>query len=170
MKEFEKISIRGRMAYLLCMLEKLLLYYGCKKDEWSWVMKKFWNYTSVQYFDDWIYEISEYMPENIKSDEFEEFEEITFDEYIRLKKLYENLPEDISNMMNIIFEFASTVAYTRFLDNNPSTIKRLEKGMEILQKNKIDIVDYRQFEKYRFTEEEGWGKQFDGGELSMFFE
>lgn len=43
MKTLKDISIRGRMAYLICLFENLLLYYNCNKEEGHLLFSK--NYS-----------------------------------------------------------------------------------------------------------------------------
>ncbi len=62
------ISIRGRMAYLICSFERLLIHTGINIEEWEMVLDKLWAYTSVDYIDDWMYELAEYMPNCILED------------------------------------------------------------------------------------------------------
>ena len=61
MEELKNISIRGRMAYLISSFENVLLHYNCNKEEWRWLLEKLWSYTKIQYIDDWMYELAEYM-------------------------------------------------------------------------------------------------------------
>ena len=93
-EQLKNISIRGRMAYLLCSFENLLLYYHCDKDEWKPVLEKLWAYTKMEYLDDWMYEIAEYLPNSILEDTMEDAEYITEIEFHTLHKLY-FLGEDI---------------------------------------------------------------------------
>lgn len=59
MQVLKNISIRGRMAY-----------------------------TKIQYLDDWMYEVAEYMPDSILEDAMEDAEYITEKEFRYLYKLY----------------------------------------------------------------------------------
>ena len=68
MEELKNISIRGRMAYLIRSFENVLLHYNCNKEEWRWLLEKLWSYTKIQYIDDWMYELAEYMPNSILED------------------------------------------------------------------------------------------------------
>lgn len=95
MEIIKSISIRGRMAYLLCSFEELLLYYGCNKDEWRLILEKLWKYTNIKYLDDWMYEIAEYMPESILNDTMEDAEYITKDEFEYLYKIYNKCNQEI---------------------------------------------------------------------------
>lgn len=63
-------------------------------------IKKIWSYTKVQYLDDRMYELAEYMPNSI----LEDAEYITEKEFKHLYKLYSNSNQEILLFLKIIFE------------------------------------------------------------------
>lgn len=168
MEVLRNISIRGRMAYLICLFEKLLLYYNCDKDEWRWVLEKLWTYTNIQYLDDWMYELAEYMPNSILEDTMDDAEYITKKEFEYLYKLYSKSEQEILVFLNIIFECGACELYSKLYDYSPDTLKWLEQAMDILNKNNIDLVDIKPFERYSFSECDGWGICFENRQLSKF--
>ena len=103
MEELKNISIRGRMAYLISSFENVLLHYNCNKEEWRWLLEKLWSYTKIQYIDDWMYELAEYMPNSILEDTMEDAEYIT-EEFKYLHRLYSNSNQEIHLFLKIIFE------------------------------------------------------------------
>lgn len=125
MCEFKSISIRGRMAYLLCSFKMLLKYYNCNCDDWKIILEKLWKFTSVEYFDDWIYEIVEYLPNSILEDGLEDVEYISEEEFAFCKQLYANSADDIKDMIQIIFELGSCEVYGRIADNSNNTLEKL---------------------------------------------
>lgn len=169
MEEFTEISLRGRMAYVLCLFERLLIYYNCKKEDWSWILEKFWKYTYIKYFDDWFYEVAEFLPENILEDKPEDFEYITENEYMILKKLYCKNPIEINQMMSLIFDLGTMESYSTLLNNSPNTLLIIQEAIDILQIKGIEPVSSEHFRQYQYSECNGWGKKFDGRKLSEFF-
>ena len=168
MEELKKISIRGRMAYILCMFEQLLLYYKCKKKDWCWIMKQLWKFTSIEYIDDWVYEVAEILPNSILYDGTEDLEYITVNQFYELKKIYINNPEDINKMMMLIFELGTMEIYTTIMGYSSGTILKLNEAERILKKNGIKPIGITDFDKYHFDEEGGWGIRFEGDLLSEF--
>lgn len=168
MEEFKRISIRGRMAYLLCLFEKLLIRFGCKYEEWNWIMDKLWQFTEVEYVDDWMYEIAELLPECILEDQPEAFEYLSKEEYNKLKHIYSNINDEINRMMIIIFELGTVEIYSKVLDYSPDTLEKLQEAFEIMKDNKIELIEIKPFKQYPFVEGDGWGECFSGKELSMF--
>ena len=168
MQEFQKISIRGRMAYILCLFERLLVYYKCTKEEWNWILEKLWEFTNIEYVDDWMYEIAEILPNSVMNDEPDELEFLTEEEFYRLKKIYVNNSEYINKMMEIVFELGTVEIYSRIVDYSPSTLSKLQEGISILQNLGIQRISVERFKQYHYEEANGWGRKFDGKELSIF--
>lgn len=168
MDKFKDVSIRARVAYLICSFERLLLHYNCKKEEWRGVLEKLWTFTTVEYLDDWLYELAEYMPNSILEDTMEDAEYITEDEFNGLYDLYSKTNQEILLFMEIIFKCGKCELYTKIYDYSPDTLKMIEEGIRILNACKIDLVDVNAFEKYSFDESDGWGECFEGKEFSVF--
>lgn len=168
MEVLKNISIRGRMAYLICLFENLLLYYNCNKEEWKWILEKLWSYTKVQYLDDWLYELAEYMPNSILEDTIEDAEYITEKEFKYLYKLYSNSNQEILLFLKIIFECGTCELYSKLYDYSSNTLKKIELAIDIMKKNNIDLVDIKLFERYSFNECDGWGNCFENTQLSKF--
>ncbi len=168
MQEFKTISIRGRMAYILCLFENLLIYYDCDKKDWDFVLKKLWEFTSIEYVDDWMYEVSEIMPNSVLNDGVDGLEFINENEFYKLKELYINISNDIKKMLMIIFELGTIEIYSNVTDYSPRTIEKLQEAMGILKNKNIELVDVEKFKKYNYKYKQGWGKCFYGKELSLF--
>ena len=166
--ELKNISIRGRMAYLLCSFENLLLYYDCDKDEWKPVLEKLWAYTKMEYLDDWMYEIAEYLPNSILEDTMEDAEYITEIEIHTLYKLYNKTSQEIQSFLSIIYECGTHELYGRLCDNSPDTLKLVEEARNILKTQNINLLDFSDFKKYTYQECGGWGTCFEGSLLSKF--
>lgn len=168
MKEFENISIRGRMAYLLCLFERTLTFYKYEKDDWNWILDKLWQYTSIQYIDDWMYEIAEYLPENILEDEEYSFEYITKEEYQRLYRIYKKTNEVVRQLMTLIFEVGTMELYSRLMNHSYNTLNKMQEITNILNENEIHTIDTTLFKKYEYSVNNGWGECFNGKQLSIY--
>lgn len=168
MENFKSISIRGRMAYLICSFEQLLLYHNCEKEKWVNILQKLWSYTNVQYLDDWLYELAEYMPNSILEDTSEDAEYITEDEFNHLYRLYSKTSQDILLFLEIIFKCGSCELYSKLYDESPRTLMKVKEGMDILNMNGITLVDVNLFVRFSFDTCDGWGECFEGKDLSVF--
>lgn len=167
MEYLKAISIRGRMAYVICLFERVLIHYNYDKQEWVKVLEKLWEYTYVEYLDDWMYEFAEYLPDSILEDTLEDFEFITSEEYKCLHKLYSESCRDVHRFIKLIFELGSIDLYSRLVDNSPNSLKKIEEAVELLKANGIDNISIEPFRQYSFKERNGWGEKFDGRSLSI---
>ena len=156
------------MAYLISSFENVLLHYNCNKEEWRWLLEKLWSYTKIQYIDDWMYELAEYMPNSILEDAVEDAEYITEEEFKYLHRLYSNSNQEIHLFLNIIFECGTCELYSKLCDHSINTLKKIEQAVDIMKKNNVDLVDIKPFEKYSFNECRGWGNCFENNKLSKF--
>lgn len=161
------VSIRGRMAYLICSFEELLQYYKCRKEEWGWILEKLWSYTKIQYLDDWMYELAEYMPNSILEDtSLEDAEYITENRFNGLHKLYNNANKEILHFIMLIYECGTCELYSKLCGRSAGTLEKVAKAIDILERHKIDVIDITPFKIYSFDECDGWGSRFEGKTLS----
>lgn len=168
MEKLKYVSIRGRVAYLICLFERLLLYYKCGKEEWCLVLEKLWKYTNTQYLDDWMYELAEYMPDSILEDTLEGAEYISESEYEYLYTVYSKASHEILCFLKSIFECGTCELYSRLDDYSPSTLSIIEEARNLLKVNGIEVIDTKTFEKYSFDQYSDWGNCFEGKELSIY--
>ena len=50
---FYRVSVRGRVAYLILCLEESLLFYKQDITAWDWILRKMWSFTD-HLEDDWV--------------------------------------------------------------------------------------------------------------------
>lgn len=168
MEQFKDISIRGRVAYLICSYEKLLLYFNYDKNDWTSLLEKLWSYTSIQYIDEWMYELAEYMPNSILNDTFDGCEYIVEDDFYRLRDLYRQTNNDVLHFLDLIYQCATLEIYSKICDYSPLTIDIIQVAEDILVNNNISLVDVHSFRTYSFRYCNGWGEPFNGKQLSLF--
>jgi len=167
MDHLKDISIRGRIAYLICSFERLLLHYNCNQEEWRIVLEKLWAYTSIECIDDWMYEVAEYMPNSILEDTMDDAEYITENEFKYLYDLYSKTIPNINSFLKIIFECGTCEIYSKLSNSSPSTLRKVDEAINILRVNAITLVEITPFEKYKYSECDGWGRCFNGNDLSI---
>lgn len=85
-----------------------------------------------------------------------------------LKTLYQKNCTDINLMMNIIFDMGTSELYSRLENNSPYTLMKLQEAIKIVVKNNILLICPGIFEEYSFSQENGWGKCFNGKKWSLF--
>lgn len=160
MKELiEKISLRARVAFIIMCIENAL-----RREKsfvkWNKILEIFWSQTSMQFVDEWLYEISKVMPESILEDEYEENDIINLSEYSEFKRLYKNTPKHIFELMEFAFECGTSDLYGAVQNNSDQTIRSVLKCIEIMNEKNIELPNIELLKKYSFTENGGWGNQF----------
>ena len=165
---FKDISIRGRVAYCISCFENVLLYYGCDKEKWKFVLEQLWSFMNVEYVDDWFYQTAEILPECILEDKYDEdpYEFIDKRMFYELYQLYDSSCEVIKKIIRLIFELGSRELYGRIQGYSESTIEILEKVIQLCKKESIQLPDIADYKKYSFSVKNGWGEKFEGRKLS----
>lgn len=160
MKELiEKISLRARVAFIVLCIENALRNEN-KLVKWEKVLEIFWSQTSMQFVDEWLYEISRVMPESILEDEYEENETISVNEFSELKILYSNTPKYIFELMELAFECGTIDLYGAVENDSDKTILSVLKSIEIMKERNIELPNIELLKKYNISEKGGWGNQF----------
>lgn len=165
-EKFKNISIKGRVAYGISCLERALICYSCTLKNWEWVLEKIWEFTSIEYLDDWFYEMAEFLPDSLLEDnEYipEEFEYITEKQFYILLELYQKESNQVINQIfNLIFEMGTFDLYSRLENYSPNTLICLEKINNIMVLNNIELPSVANFIRYSYYENKGWGNSFEG--------
>ncbi len=160
MEFFINITIRGRMAYLMCSLKKLIIFYGYTVEDLMLLLETMWEITTSDSVDDCMYKICEYIPYCViydSVDNLDDAEYITVEEFLYCKKLYNDIPNEIIEMCDIIYHLGETELYTAIRDNSPKTLKILNEGLEILRRNNIEFLDTEPFKIFKICDNDVWG-------------
>jgi hypothetical protein len=159
-----KISLRARVAFIILCIENALR----SEDtlvKWNKVLELFWSQTSMQFVDEWLYEISKVMPESILEDDYEENETISFAEYSKIKSIYKSTPKYIFELMEFAFECGTIDLYGAVEENSNKTIQSVLKCIEIMKEKNIELPKIELLEKFSISENGGWGNQFTREEI-----
>jgi hypothetical protein len=170
-KNLINISMTGRIAYAIQCTEKYLLA-KYPNIEWSELAKEMWAVTSEP-FDKWSYSFSEIIPEYLyefgetyRKDKYEYISEKDFNYWT---KLFNNVKSDenINNLLMTINDITMVYAYTSIPKEGKESIKLIENIEQILISNNIDLPNYKTFEFSDFSQNNGWGENFDGTKYSL---
>lgn len=170
-EKFKNTSVKARVAYGICCLEKTLIHYNCTLEKWKWVLEKLWKYTSIEYLDDWYYEMAEFLPDSfLEGDQYnpEEFEYITEEQFYILLEIYTTESNQvISQIFRLVFEMGTIDMYSKLENFAPNSLNCLEKINSIMYQNGIELPSITNQNKYSFRDNNGWGKSFEGKEESI---
>lgn len=175
-KRFEKVSMNGRMAYVIMCVESYLV--GKYPDrDWTPVSKRMWKAT-CENWGDWVEEYSTIIPDVIlqydKYDKEALEEYLTRKEYNALKVLYsgitdgneENPSDEVNYMLNRPFEMAMVYEGTSIGDGKES-LEIISAVETVLSRNEITPPDDAKVQFSSIEERNGWGNDFDGEYLSI---
>ncbi|MES2776855.1 MAG: hypothetical protein V4722_21945 [Bacteroidota bacterium] len=165
--EFRNVSIRGRMAFGIICFENALKHFDYDVEDWQMILRELWSFTEIEYIDEWLYSFAEYKASSILEDlSFSEkgFEKLTRSEYGILKKLYFNSDNLIQELTDLLFWLGTVEMYGQIVDNSPKTLEELQKIMNVMATNGIQLPQGSLFLKFSFTED-GWGKGFTREEV-----
>lgn len=168
-KDLENISLRGRVAFGIRCFENVLLELHYNVEEWKIVLEYLWEFTSIEYLDDWSGIIAEIIPDNLL--EFRTYEEHDF-EYLDEKtfkylyNLYQNNDEKIDVLITSIYNIGTSHAYSVIEGYGQESLYELEILINYMTRNGISLPNIKDFEQFLILENKGWGKRFDGKNVS----
>lgn len=167
---FKKISLNGRVAYAIRCLENTILTLNYDVNKWKIVLEYLWEFTSIQYLDDWSGMIAEIIPDNLlefKTYEEHDFEYLDEKNFEYLYSLYKNIDEKIDFIMTSIYNIGTSHAYSVIVEYGQKSLDELEKLIIYMIQNNIQLPDIKLFETFSIEENEGWGNKFDGRNISI---
>ncbi|MDD7298666.1 MULTISPECIES: hypothetical protein [Fibrobacter] len=112
----------------------------------------------------------EYIPKYLfefESFEASNFEYIDKETYTNLKKLYKNVDDSLNKILLAIRNIEEEYAYSSIPGYGTASLEYIDEILAILKNNKIQPPDPQLVAFSNFSEEDGWGKAFDGTKLSM---
>lgn len=166
---FKKISLNGRVAYGISCFENTLIDLNYDVNEWKVVLEFLWQFTSIQYLDDWSGMVSEIIPENLlefKTYAEHDFEYLDEKNFKYLYNLYKSSDEKIDFVMTSIYNIGTSHAYSIIVEHGQKSLNELEKLIIYMTQNNIQLPDVKAFEEFSIEENKGWGNKFDGRNIS----
>ena len=163
MEDLYNLSIRARVAYGTMCLEALLSKLGYELEEWDFILRRLWEYTSIKYLDDWHDMMAEYIPSSILDCPFEEGDYIKKEEYDFLSKLY-RVKRELCEVIELIFYVGTIELYSKVIKVGES-MKHLEKIISIMNNNEMPLPEIGKLKDYSFSNKQGWGEIFEREEI-----
>lgn len=152
--DFKHISIRGRLAFGMICLEKLVQTRNADHPLLHTVVfPKIWEFTSSPDLSEWEQMINLVDPSTVLYDDVDP----------DLKSLYQKLPEDIVDTISNVIEIGAGNIYGGTGEYSPYTLKPLHAVIHTLMKLQLPLPDMAPFEKSGFHEDGGWGAEHPRG-------
>ena len=168
-KDFENISMNGRLAYQLMCVERYLVSKYPNKD-FTKLMELLWQVTNGMYWDTF----SGYLIEFNKSCffEFDTYEEqewlyVTKEQYELFKNLISELDDNDESILETLKDQAEVYAYTVVPKNTKESIDIVFDTIKFLKQEKIKLPVIKLVEFSTIDQRNGWGDHFDGTKLSI---
>jgi hypothetical protein len=146
--DFNDISIRGRLAFGMTCLEKLVS--NLNSDHpllQTIVFPKIWEFTSTDDLGAWEQKINDVDPVCVLDAKADS----------DLKKLYNKLSKDIVSTITDVIEIGTANIYGSTGVNSPMTLEPLNSVINTMTKLKVPLPDIKTFKKSNFSEFHGWG-------------
>lgn len=160
-KDFNSISLRGRVAYGITCLSKYLAFKYPSTD-FSLLLDMACCITEdSNYIDESVMAFTEAIPEYLyEFDNFidAEFEYLSEDKYNSLIKLVPSGDEDLNIIMHSIRNIVWEYCYVEMEAGAPASNKHIMKIIAILQNHSLEIPCLEKYTKYTFDENDGWGR------------
>lgn len=162
MNNFEKISIIGRVAYIIASLETYLEKED-DKNKWATLFDALWSFPNYRgCIDDYAYKIIECTPESVldEREDFSTFEYFNEVEMEYFKKIYmeSKYTKEIEYFLQQINEILAFNLYTTVNPPEEYSLKIISETYmrirELLRENTPLISD---FEKYSIYDNSCWG-------------
>lgn len=165
---FKLFPVFSRIAYSIRCLEKTLLFYKYSINKWDWILEKLWEFSTSEWFDEWCYEITCYLPNIILEEKYssDSYEYITEEQYKRLYLTYSEINETVIKMFELVYEISEAEMYSRIINFSPSTLIVLEKIVDLMNENDIELPPFADLTKFSLSINNGWGERI-GKEYSL---
>lgn len=167
--DFKKISLNGRVSYGISCFENTLVHLNYNVSDWKMILEYLWEFTSIEYLDDWSGIVSEIIPENLlefKTYEEHDFEYLDENNFKYLYRLYQNIDEKIDFVMTAIYNIGCAHAYSGIVGCGEESLEELGILIDYMIKSNIPLPDIGPFIRFSITENKGWGNKFDGKSIS----
>lgn len=192
-KNFEKISIRGRVAFGICCLENAMEKYKVSGQGWNLLLENLWSFTSLPsifvpidsggiefVLERWFYNVAIRARFIIETEyslaktnpSYDMIDEKSYN-LIR-KDLIDQSNEVLIKINSFILEIGFCELWAGLDKTSPNTLKCLQKLIDFVNTKSIPLPDMEPFKQYEYNpkgiddDSRGWGYTFDGRQYSKF--
>ena len=167
--EFADVSIRGRLAFGVCCLIKVIENRNQFKDEWTLVIERLWSFTESYMFNEWLDIAVDITPYALMDDEMldpKEFVTLSKSQFDSLRSLYAYQNQSVLKIVDDIYDVGSTEVYGGVELDSPTTLNLLLEIFREMDELKVTYPDTSFFKKFRFKD--GFGDRFTKEDRSEF--
>lgn len=162
--KLKQISIRGRYALGLIILDTLLVRHHIDDELMYEIFNNLKEFLSTSALDLWEDKIKEYDPDSIldnhPQNKFEEYDYLSVDKLQKLQKYYIGIPNEINDAISDLVEIGLGNLYGGTMDYSPytlePTLEMLSKYGSLVEVELAGILD-KLIIMSPFSENNGWG-------------
>ncbi len=167
--KIKKLSIRGRVAYVIMCFEKYVtLKYPA--TDWTRVDDMMWKICDgSDYIDNSAYKYMEIIPEFLyEFDDYvkADFDYLSEDDFNYFRTVIPKDDKSLNTIMHNVYYITMEYAYTGIPKEAPKTLPYIDEVNEIMESNGIELPNIDLL-KDLVDEEHWWGDVFDGRYLSI---
>lgn len=165
--ELKSISIRGRLAFCLKCLENAFLQEGKTGVESNFILGNLWEFTSSNALDDWEPKIDEITPVCLLDGKFDisEFYIIDHEMVVRLRNFYLSNPEYLNELIDYSISVGVNNIYGNTNEYSSLTLEPTLKVIELCEINNVTIPPIKNFVRFSYNIDNGWGRTFDRNDV-----
>ncbi len=160
-EQLKLVSIRGRMAYGIACLKQVLKQTNNNQPILHLLLDRLTEFVEKDRLDLWEQRIGEVVPYAILDTHpdniFENYKTISVEEVLKLKTLYESMPNAITDLIDDVVNIGESNLYggvDQYSQNTLDAILAVLEKMKNLALNPPDIMPYL---SSPFSENGGWG-------------
>lgn len=165
---FYRVSVRGRVAYLILCLEESLLFYKQDITAWDWILRKMWSFTDHledDWVDSWLDSAVELLPSIVLTNK--ESESVS-QEKSNIRILYTQagttmivINAILENTFKMVSEWSTTMTA-----HEPDVLWRIDEVEETMQAFGVPLPSEKRVQLLLGQINSSLGKPFDGLQLS----
>ena len=167
LNQISVLSIRARVAFSALCLENSILYKKYNIEDYSIVLSALWEYTSIEYIDDWQDIFVDVIPsviEGANNYEDDDFFMLNRRYFFYLKSLYKESDQVILYIIEKTFYVGTIDLYGAIENNSPESLSIVSDIIDLLVANNVPLPNLEPLLKFTLGPN-GWGEKFERSEL-----
>ena len=167
LNQISVLSIRARVAFSALCLENSILYKKYNIEDYSIVLSALWEYTSIEYIDDWQDIFVDVIPsviEGANNYEDDDFFMLNRRDFFYLKSLYKESDQVILYIIEKTFYVGTIDLYGAIENNSPESLSIVSDIIDLLVANNVPLPNLEPLLKFTLGPN-GWGEKFERSEL-----
>lgn len=159
---FQKVSIRGRLAYAVCTCRNAAKALDIKSSLLDDILYHIAQFCNSKELDVWEEIINYYTPCCILDDrvEFDDWKFMTKEDALKLQQFYLSVPEYFSDMLDATIEVGASNIYGGTGEYSSSSLKALKEVIDLATAHKVSMPVQVRFAGYAYGIDDGWGEPF----------